>query len=233
MDWRRLNQQQAKVKTRLEKIEAENQELQYELEFHRKRAAVLEKEKQVRVDELARLRADVRSFTENVRQSFEAAQPEVKAYLGGELCAREYTDKENNILLIDRGNPVQTRAIFTGAKAFVAGPASYIFFVMRPLPENSNRVRAVAMSQLLHADEPGLQEWDFFDPIAVHPGDFIAIYAEDGLNLPYDCVGTGDVISVQTSRPKVGDSTYTIDLPQKKDSRAYSFGGSGYIRLVD
>ena len=152
-------------------MEAENQDLQYQVDFLRQRAAVLDKEKQMRQTELEQLRTGIQNFADAVRRSFEAAQPEIKAYIGGELCDRGTLDGNAGMLLIDRANRLTRATVLTGAKAFVRGPTSFCFCLLRPIPEDAQRVRVVAMSQELNADQPGVQEWNFFEPVAAENGE--------------------------------------------------------------
>lgn len=206
-------------------------ELEEYVTFYKRRARVLEREKAERIREIQHLRSGISEFTEAVRESFEKSQPEMKAYLGGELCERESVDRRGGILLIDRQNKPQPGTIFTGARALVKGPGTYTFYLLRQMVGNEDRAMAAAASQILTATGPGVQDWVFFEPLVVQAGDLIGLYADLRVNVPYDNVGTGDVISVETSKPKVQHSSFSLSSYAGRETRAYSFGAVGYLKL--
>jgi len=211
-----------------------NKDLFLELKLLQARVETLEKEKALRVEEIRRLRSGVRKFTESVRDSFERYRPEIKDYFGGELCERKHVETSEGVILIDRQNRPEGGSIITGARALVKGPGRYVFCLLRPIHRNEHRVMTVATSQILETKDVGQQEWTFFEPMTVQPGDYIGLYTYGSANIVYDAAGTGDVIALPCKdRPKIKYSTFPIESHRGPDSRAYSFGAIGYMRLFE
>jgi len=217
----------------IDTLRQRNAELEQDASFFEKRALVLEKEKSERVKELRRLRLGVRRFTDAVRTSLDRSRPEIEDYFGGELYKRAETEEQAGVLLVDREHRLPAGVTFTGGKAYVTGYARLAFCLLRPTAGDSSRVTVVAKSQPLEVTEPGLQTWTFFEPMAAQAGDMIGLYAFGPANIPYDAVGTGDVVVVETSEPAVGRSEYVLEFPVGRKQRAYSFGLVGYMRLFE
>lgn len=223
-----------------------NSELEEEVRFQKHRSEVLEKEKAERIGEIQHLRQGVRRFAEAVRESFEKARPEVRDYFGGELCQRAHIEKRAGILMVDRKNRPVPGTILTGGRAYTATNGDFIFYLLRPVPGEEGRAVAVAKTRTLRAEREGLHEWTFLEPLVVEKGDLVALYCYGAPYIPYDDAGTGDVAVVLVpEQPNVQDdasaaknrtvrnAAFTLPPPDDRQSRAYSFGCFGYVKVTE
>ena len=240
---KRLLEQRANEIARLLLV---NTKLEDEVSFYKHRSEVLEKEKAERIGETQHLRQGVRRFTEAVRESFEKAQPEVRDYFGGELCERAHIERRAGVLMADRKNRPVPGTILSGGRAYTATNGDFIFYLLRPVPEEEGRVLAVAKSRTLQAKGEGHHEWTFLEPFVVQEGDLIGLYCYGAPYIPYDDAGTGDVAVVLVpEQPNVQDAAstaknktvrnaaFTLPPPDDRESRAYSFGCFGYVKTTE
>lgn len=201
-----------------------------EKDYHRQRESTLEREKNARMREAAKTLRDVRVFAETVVRAAERAAGDVRAldYHGYEIINRDKMLSETkNVLLVDMENTVPADGHFIGARAYIRGtPARLRFCLLRAM--DTNKFEVVAVSEVVSADKNGAAQWSFSRPIIVREGYHIGVFAYNGMPIPYDDVGTGNVAYItQSSEIEMGDQI-RINVPVGRRTRAFSFGMVGY-----
>ncbi len=201
-----------------------------EKEYHQRRESALEREKLARIQESMSVSRDVRTFTETVVDVVQRAAGEVRAldYHGYEIISRPNRLSETrNVLLVDLSHRVPANGLFVGARAYIRGtPARLRFCLLRGV--ENNRFEIAAVSEAVAADTDGAAEWTFSRPVIAREGHYIGVLAYDGMPIPYDDVGTGNVAhQSQRSEIKIGDRV-DVDVPAGRHTKAFSFGLVGY-----
>lgn len=220
-----INKQKARINNLEEKVNYEKGEKEY----HQQRESALEREKRARIRETAKTSHAVRIFTEKVLRSVQRAAGDVQAldYLGYEIIdRRKLVDKTKNVLLVDMKHTVPVDGQFIGARAYIRGASARLRFCLFRAVDNGFRV--VAVSEVVSTDKNGAAEWSFSHPIIAREGDYIGLFAYDGMPIPYDDVGTGNVAYItQGSGIETGDQI-AIAAPVGRYTKAFSFGMIGY-----
>lgn len=225
---RQLTQVLTQRETAIKVLKDDKDLLQRELAYYTKRADVLDKEKNYRLDSARELREGIRDFTDGVMQSLRSyyQKTEIVDYVGSEVYRRSEVPKEKNQVLIDMEHPMEADGTLIGASLYVTAPAKVAFCLLRDIKEK-NQLQVVRMSEALSADKSGVQSWTFQVPLATRRGDYIGAYFPEAVPVPYDDVDTGNVAMV----PGPVQMSTTLSRPEipKRHRRAYSFGMVGFL----
>jgi hypothetical protein len=207
-----------------EQLTADNTKLAEQLAFMKTVAANLKTEKEVRTEETAMVRSEVRSF---IRKQVEAVRQfsynsKLTDSIGGEVINRSQLEGEN-LVLVDMQHTCNSSGTLVGGRVYARAPMKFQFCTLRPI---NNELVVIWVSPALSAAKPGVSTHTFEIPVNVEKGDRLGLMAAGAIQVPYD-IGTGDVRSY-TGTLKEGSRINTNDL-RGRELRNYSFSFLGFM----
>ena len=102
-----------------------NSQLERDLSYSTRRAAVLAREKEARIEESEKIRSGSREFADAVMDKLQEAvqKLELVDYIGSELISRQLSGTESKRLLVDRAHPLPLNGTIIGGRARLEAPA--------------------------------------------------------------------------------------------------------------
>jgi hypothetical protein len=210
----------------LERIGTREREMIEEAVALKNQVDLLEREKQVRIDDLNKLKYGTRSFLSDqmlsLRKFYE--QEGLLDFVGSEIIERAHEEGEN-LLLVDLKNTLSGPGTLVAGWAYLSAPGSSVMFcLLRPVEKD---LVVVWQSEMFTVGEAGAAHFQFAVPPKVNGDEIVAVYCAGVVKVPFD-LGTGDVRSIR-GPVKEGDKLKRGDL-QGKEGRAYSFCVVGLLQ---
>ncbi len=182
--------------------------------------AILDTEKDSRVDESTELRMQVRRYTQSQIDNLKdfMLQSNLLDYIGEELVERTSFDEQPTVF-VDFDNAIPRSGSLMGVSGFFSRPTEFSVNVLRPV---DGRFVVIWQSQSISVVELGLQRLLFPVSVGVEKGDLVAFDFPISVGVKYD-TGTGNSLLSKKSFV-LGASVEPSSLKAKGEKRAYSLG---------
>ncbi len=224
---RQKDQKIAEHKEAIEKISADNAELNRRLN--------ISSNEKGRYDE--RIKDIASSVREFIKQQMRDNRNfltgiALEDFIGNELIERAHTG-DDKIIIINVAHPVPSGGQINGVGGYFSGPADIIIKLLRPV---GNDYIVIYNKQVqVAAEEPGKKYIDFDSPFIVKKGDVIAYYFPDTVNVPYDSdIGTNTYSKMRSDKYQHGDRIAADDIwhtDQPKRKYSLNYYGIFYTRV--
>jgi len=219
-----LSRELASQKDKNAQLQTTNEKLTDELDYMKNVATNLRKEKEVRTEETAMVRSEIREF---IRKQVEAVRQfsynsKLTDSIGGETIDRHKVADEN-LTLVDMQHTCRSSGTLVGGRIFTRAAMTFNFCTLRPF---NDEYVVIWVSPSLSAAQPGLSNYTFDIPVNVEKGDRLGIMTSGSVQVPFD-VGTGDVRSL-SGPVKEGQRIESDDL-RGREGRNYSFSFLGFM----